>query len=167
MNGRLRIVMAVMAAMVLSGLFFAATADDDGGRATTGGPIVPGSAPVPGAPSGGPCAAAPPAVVTALAKGLTVSGGGRLTNAKVLQTGVFQRTSVLVAEIDGPGIDGPGQVGVWSTTDRLSPRSHFISANSLARQFSRWPATIDPKDLAAVAAADATAEVLQARACLG
>lgn len=84
------------------------------------------------------CIAAPLAAA-AIAKGLTVQGGGTLRNAfqvlTAVEPGFFGY--VVAAEIDGPGMEGDGQVGTWAVGKLGSP---IFAVNALAQEFSDWGA---------------------------
>jgi hypothetical protein len=42
---------------------------------------------------------------------------------------------LIAVEIDGPGVDGPGEIGVWATTDPSGSGSIF-SISAFADEFS-------------------------------
>lgn len=63
---------------------------------------------------------------------------------------------LIAAEIDGPGVEGAGEVGVWATNDPRDPVTIY-AVDGYAGEFSDW-ATLP----------DATAsEWTLARRCLG
>jgi hypothetical protein len=88
-------------------------------------------------------------VLGQIAEGLTVTGGGSLRDGSAVRSGDYERVWFIAAEIDGTGIEGDGEVGVWasntdpSTTNVLDV--HLIYAvNSVAQEFSDWGADADP-----------------------
>lgn len=77
----------------------------------------------------------------------------------------FERVWFIAAEIDGPGIEDEGEVGIWATNadpDGSSLGTVF-AVNGFAQEFSTWPAG-DSTD-AAITEDDHGAE--EARDCLG
>jgi len=76
-------------------------------------------------------------VVAALASGLTVQGGGTLRDAWAVRSNDFENVYFVAAEIDGPGIEGDGDIGVWTASDPSSPGGHY-SVNAVAKEFSDW-----------------------------
>ena len=80
---------------------------------------------------------ATPESATAIAEGLTVQGGGTLRDAFAEELG-FVSGFVVAAEIDGPGMEGDGEVGTWSVGELGG--GPIVAANSIAQEFSDWGA---------------------------
>jgi hypothetical protein len=89
----------------------------------------------------GLCEAAPPAIVTAVSEGLVT--GTSLTGARMVRDPEREDTWLVAAELDGPGISGEGEVGVWAT-DRPDDPTMIWSVDAFALQFSEWPRIPDP-----------------------
>jgi hypothetical protein len=81
------------------------------------------------------CEAAPSALAAAISSGLL--GGTHLSGARMVRHPDRQDVWLIAAEIDGPGIDGPGEIGVWATTDPSGSGSIF-SISAFADEFSDW-----------------------------
>ena len=82
-------------------------------------------------------------LVAGIETGLTVSGGGTLRRpAFAVRSGDFERVWFVAAEIDGSGMEGGGQVGVWATNRDpavgASSPGLIFAADGLAREFSDW-----------------------------
>jgi hypothetical protein len=50
---------------------------------------------------------------------------------------------LVAAELDGPGITGEGEIGVWAI-DRPDDPVSIYSVDAFALQFSDWPRIEDP-----------------------
>lgn len=81
------------------------------------------------------CGRASSALVSAIESGLTVNGGGSLTDAYIVHSDDFENAHFVAAKIEGEGI--ADAVGVWSTNDPAGGGSIF-SADALAEEFSDW-----------------------------
>jgi hypothetical protein len=81
------------------------------------------------------CVAASGALVSAIESGLTVSGGGSLSNAYIVRSDDFDNAYFVAARINGEGMGD--SVGVWSTNDPDGGGSIF-SADAFAAEFSDW-----------------------------
>jgi hypothetical protein len=101
----------------------------------------------------GLCEAAPAALVTAVSAGLIA--GTSLTGARIVRDPEREDIWLVAAELDGPGISGEGEVGVWAT-DRPDDPATIWSVDAFALQFSLWPRIPDPS----------SSERAFARACL-
>lgn len=67
-----------------------------------------------------PCENISSDMVANIAEGLTVSGGGRLRDAKAIKSKQRSNVYYISAEIDGPGMWGNGEIGTW-ITNTLKP----------------------------------------------
>lgn len=68
---------------------------------------------------------------------LTAGGGGTLRNGWAVKSSDFQSVYFLAAEMDFPGAEGDGEIGVWATGS-LEATVGFFSVNGLAIEFSQW-----------------------------
>ena len=83
------------------------------------------------------CASVPQVAIDALEEGLTVVSGSHLSRAATVKSRDYMSAHSVSAEIDGPGIEGTGDIGTW-VTDQLDGRSGFFAVNSVANVFSDW-----------------------------
>jgi len=81
------------------------------------------------------CEAAPGALTAAISTGLL--GGTHLSGARIVRHPDRSDVWLVAAEIDGPGVNGPGEFGVWATTDPSGSGSIF-SISAFADEFSDW-----------------------------
>jgi hypothetical protein len=85
------------------------------------------------------CKPVPPALTKAIESGLTVTGGGTLKNAQAVKSEDFKRVYFISAEINGPGMEKPGEIGTWAKSGPLQVGGGLIlSVDSLAKEFSNW-----------------------------
>jgi hypothetical protein len=109
-----------------------------------------------------------PESAAAIADGLTVGGGGTLRQAFAVPLSFESDLNlgfVVAAEIDGPGIEGDGEVGTWAVGELGG--GPIFAANQLAQEFSEWGAAAS-EGSAADLARDAVAnsdEAAAAEAC--
>jgi hypothetical protein len=87
------------------------------------------------------CENVPPALVAAMEEGLELTGGGgSLTNAKSVKSNDFERVYFISADIDGPGLEGPDDIGTWAKSGPLQVGGGLIlSVDNVAEEFSSWP----------------------------
>lgn len=83
------------------------------------------------------CVVVRPVILRAIEEGLTVSGGGSLRNGRAVRSRDFERAYFVAAEIQGAGMEGRGDIGVW-VTNRLNEARGFFSVNGSANEFSDW-----------------------------
>jgi hypothetical protein len=81
------------------------------------------------------CDAASPALVAAIETGLTVTGGGSLSDAWVVKSDDFETVYFVAANIEGEGVSDT--VGVWATNDPAGG-GYILAADSFARELSDW-----------------------------
>jgi hypothetical protein len=85
------------------------------------------------------CENVPQGLVQAISEGLTVGGGGTLTNAKAVKSNDFKRVYFISADIDGPGLEGPDDIGTWAKSGPLRVGGGLIfSVDAVANEFSDW-----------------------------
>jgi hypothetical protein len=107
--------------------------DDGGGGASAGGTATEE------ATGSDRCENVPPGLVQGIATGLTVGGGGTLTNAKAVKSNDFERVYFISADIDGPGLEGPDDIGTWAKSGPLRVGGGLIlSVDAVAKEFSDW-----------------------------
>jgi hypothetical protein len=99
------------------------------------------ASPAAGQSPSGLCEAAPAALVTAVSAGLVA--GASLTGARMVRDPEREDIWLVAAELDGPGITGEGEIGVWAT-DRPDDPTMIWSVDAFALQFSEWPRIPDP-----------------------
>lgn len=81
-----------------------------------------------------------------IAEGLTVRGRGSLRDGYAVRSKDFQKVWFLAAEIDGPGLRGDGDIGLWATNAPPATNSYaeyaglMFSVDSVAKEFSDWGA---------------------------
>jgi hypothetical protein len=84
------------------------------------------------------CTSASRTLLDRIEAGLTVQGGGSLPKGVTMRSSDFESVYFVAAEIDGPGMDGPGEIGLWAT-NRLDS-GLTIAVDAIAVEFSDWPA---------------------------
>jgi hypothetical protein len=100
---------------------------------------TPSSTPAPSAsaPSADRCVAVSAKKLKNIATGLTVGGGGSLTNGFAVKSNDYAEVWFIAAVIDGPGM-GNGVVGIWAS-NRLEANDGLIFAiDAFAEEFSDW-----------------------------
>jgi hypothetical protein len=85
----------------------------------------------------GRCEKVSNAVLNAIAKGLTVTGGGTLRNGYAVKSDDFSKVYMVAADIEGTGMEGNGEVGVWATNS-LDGTGLIFAVDGLAKEFSDW-----------------------------
>jgi hypothetical protein len=85
------------------------------------------------------CRDVPQGLVDGIEEGLTVTGGGTLRDAQAVKSEDFERVWFISAEIDGPGIEGDGDIGTWAKSGPLAVGGGLIlSVDAVAKEFSDW-----------------------------
>ena len=117
-------------------------------------PVVtpqPITTPSASAPSADRCVAVSAKKLKNIATGLTVDGGGTLSNGFAVKSNDYAEVWFIAAVIDGPGM-GKGVVGIWAS-NRLEANDGLIFAiDAFAEEFSDWAvgsttdANINPND---------------------
>lgn len=82
-----------------------------------------------------------PEAAASIGDGLTVTGGGSLRDAVAVALPASSESGVgfvVAAEIDGPGMEGDGEVGTWAVGELAGGPT--IAANTIAQEFSEWGA---------------------------
>ena len=83
------------------------------------------------------CERASRRLLQAIATGLEVNGGGKLSRGYVVRSKDFSKVFMVAAEIDGPGMEGRGEVGVWATNSKRA-EGLIMAVDGLAKEFSDW-----------------------------
>ena len=84
------------------------------------------------------CESVPASMVSVLADALTVGGGGSIGNAAAVRSGSFERLYFIAAEIDGPGLEERGDIGVWASNRLEGGAGMIFSVNAMAEEFSQF-----------------------------
>jgi hypothetical protein len=85
------------------------------------------------------CEKVPPGLVKAIESGLTVTGGGSLTEAWAVKSEDFKRVYFVSADIDGPGLEGTDDIGTWAKSGPLRVgRGLILAVDAVANEFSDW-----------------------------
>jgi hypothetical protein len=90
------------------------------------------------APTEPRCKRASKRLLSAIEAGLEVSGGeGSLRRGYIVRSEDFSKVYLVAADIQGPGMEGRGDVGVWATN---SPRAEglIFAVDGMAQEFSDW-----------------------------
>ena len=85
----------------------------------------------------GRCEMVSSAVLNAIAEGLTVNGGGTLRNGYAVKSDDFSKVYMVAADIQGTGMEGDGEVGVWAMNS-LDGGGLIFAVDGLAKEFSDW-----------------------------
>jgi hypothetical protein len=85
----------------------------------------------------GRCEKVSSALLNAIAEGLTVTGSGTLRNGYAVKSKDFSKVYMVAADIQGAGMEGNGEVGVWATNS-LDATGLIFAVNGLAKEFSEW-----------------------------
>lgn len=86
------------------------------------------------------CNPAERSVLNAIESGLTVTRGGTLSAGEAVKSN-DKDVWFVGAEIDGPGLEEDGDVGVWAVTENPSEEDFaggIHAVDSTAREFSDW-----------------------------
>jgi hypothetical protein len=104
----------------------------------------------------GRCELVSSAVLNAIAEGLTVTGGGTLRNGYAVKSDDFSKVYMVAADIQGTGMEGDGEIGVWATNS-LDGAGLIFAVDSFAKEFSDWGHG-DTTDANITASSDGVAE---------
>jgi hypothetical protein len=77
------------------------------------------------------------AVLNAIAEGLTVSGSGTLRNGYAVKSKDFSKVYMVAADIQGTGMEGNSEIGVWATNS-LDGTGLIFAVDGFAKEFSDW-----------------------------
>jgi hypothetical protein len=77
------------------------------------------------------------ALLNAIAEGLTVSGSGTLRSGYAVKSKDFSKVYMVAADIQGVGMEGTDEVGVWATNS-LDGSGSIFAVDGFAQEFSDW-----------------------------
>jgi hypothetical protein len=123
---------AVLSVVAAGALALAGCGSDDDDRSDEAAGATPErSGPVPA------CEAASNALLRKIEAGLTVHGGGSLQTGYFTRSRDFDNVYMVAAEVQGPGLEENGDVGVWST-NRTNGAGLTYAVDPVAQKFSDW-----------------------------
>jgi hypothetical protein len=110
-----------------------------GGTGTTEGDNRTESPQVTGPPTTvtGRCEKVSSALLNAIAEGLTVSGSGTLRGGYAVKSKDFSKVYMVAADIQGTGMEGDNEIGVWATNS-LDGAGLIFAVDGFAQEFSDW-----------------------------
>lgn len=82
-----------------------------------------------------PCVGVSTNMVSEITKGLTVTGGGHLRNARAIKSEHRENVYFISAEIDGPGMWGDGEIGTW-IVNTLEPIEYEYGTSMALNSYS-------------------------------
>jgi hypothetical protein len=85
----------------------------------------------------GRCEKVSSAALNAIAEGLTVTGGGTLREGYAVKSKDFNQVYMVAADIQGTGMEGNGEIGVWATNS-LDGSGSIFAVDRVAKEFSDW-----------------------------
>ena len=85
----------------------------------------------------GRCEKVSSAVLNAIAEGLTVTGGGTLREGYAVKSNDFAKVYMVAADIQGTGMEGDNEIGVWATNS-LDGAGLIFAVDGVAKEFSDW-----------------------------
>lgn len=112
-------------------------------------------------PDSARCSAASEALLETIAGGLAVDGA-TLASGFVVQSEQFEEVYMVAAEIDGPGLEETGDVGVWATNDPAGG-GPVLAVDDTAKEQSSWPVGADSNEELTIMADGA----MEAEVCAG
>ena len=112
-------------------------------------------------PDSARCSPASDTLLQGIAEGLTVDGGA-LASGYVVRSEAFEEVYMVAAEIDGPGLEATGDVGVWATNDPAGGGT-VLSVDDTAQERSNWPVGSESNEELTIMADGA----MEAEACAG
>lgn len=86
------------------------------------------------------CLTVPPSKVDQIESGLTVQGGGNLRSAEAVRSGAHRSVYFVSADLEGPGLEGPGHLATWAVTELNDTGGLVLAVSGQAKEFSDWPA---------------------------
>jgi hypothetical protein len=92
------------------------------------------------------CVTPDPTLVDAIAEGLTTDGEGTLRDAQAVRSDDFDNVWMVAAELDAPGLEADGDIGVWSVgggVESIADASGIFAVDGIAKEFSDWGADTD------------------------
>jgi hypothetical protein len=77
-------------------------------------------------------------IVKTILAGLTITGGGSLRDAQMVESSNFEAVWFVSAEIDGSQMEGDGEIGTWATNAVKDGYGTTYSVDGFAKEFSDW-----------------------------
>lgn len=77
-------------------------------------------------------------VVDTIAAGMRADAGVTLRAARSVKSKDFDKAWFVAADLQGEGLDGADQIGVWATNDAAGSGT-ILAINAVAQQFTEWP----------------------------
>ncbi len=74
-----------------------------------------------------------------LIDGLTDGTGATLRGFQAVRSKDFEQVFFVAAELEGPGLDGDDQIGVWATNIIDTYGCRYLSISAIAKEFSNFP----------------------------
>lgn len=71
--------------------------------------------------------------------GQTIQGGGSLRKAEAVRSGAHRSVYFVSADLEGPGLEGPGHLATWAVTALDDRGGLVLAVSSQAKEFSDWP----------------------------
>jgi hypothetical protein len=102
--------------------------DDDDGEPTETAPVT--------AAAGSPCEPASSDVMTPIGNKL-MPEGVRASDGRYVRSEDYERMYFVSAELDGPGLEGGGDVATWATTS-VGGAEAIYAVDDLAKEYSDW-----------------------------
>lgn len=82
------------------------------------------------------CQSVPDGKLQDIKSGLTVDGEGSISDGAAVRSDAFERLYFIAAEIDGPGLEGSGDIGVWASNRLEGGQGLLMSVSEIAVEFS-------------------------------
>ena len=82
------------------------------------------------------CERAPQAILDKISEGLTIAGGGSLSNGWAVRSKDYEKVWFVAAELTGEGIPA-STMAIWATNS-LNGDGMIFSAGAMAKEFSQW-----------------------------
>jgi hypothetical protein len=114
--------------LLVSVLALAACGGDDDGEATATAPVTAAAA--------SPCEPASSDVMTPIGNKL-MPDGVRVSDGRYVRSDDHERMYFVSAELDGPGLEGEGDVATWATPS-VGGAEAIYAVDDLAKEHSDW-----------------------------
>jgi endonuclease YncB( thermonuclease family) len=84
------------------------------------------------------CEDVPQALVDGIASGIKPETGATLRGAQAVRSEDFDKVWFIAADLEGPGLDGPDQIGLWATNSLEAGSGLIFSVDGTAKEFTDW-----------------------------
>lgn len=78
-------------------------------------------------------------LLNAIGSDLRVYGGGTIRRGAAVRSGAHSNAYFVAAEIDGPDLEGDGDIGIWITNKLHPPLGMILAVDGIAKEFSVYP----------------------------